>query len=114
MRLPHGFPGRSMSLSPGGGLTGAARRAPAPRPPTVQGDVIRPASAAALALPATERSVDRWFNTSLFERDSKKQLDPNFQLRTFPRVLPGVRADGQSKLDASLIKQFRVTDSPRV
>jgi hypothetical protein len=58
--------------------------------------------------------VDRWFNTSVFERDSKKQLDPTFQIRTFPFSLPGVRADGQSKLDLSLIKQFQVTGRLRM
>jgi hypothetical protein len=58
--------------------------------------------------------VDRWFNTSLFERDPKKQLDTNFQIRTFPRYLSGVRAEGQSKLDLSLIKQVQMGDRVRM
>jgi hypothetical protein len=78
------------------------------------GDVILRGSVNDVPLPAGQRSVDQWFNTSLFERDSKKQLDPNFQIRTFPLSLPGVRADGQSKLDLSLIKQFQVTGRVRM
>jgi hypothetical protein len=83
-------------------------------PPLMFGDVILRGSVNDIPLPTDQQSVDRWFNTSVFERDSRKQLDPNFQLRTFPYFLPGVRADGQSKLDLSLIKLFHLPGRVRM
>jgi hypothetical protein len=83
-------------------------------PPIMFGDVILRGSVNDIPLPSDQQSVDRWFNTSVFERDSRKQLDPNFQLRPFPHFLSGVRADGQSKLDLSLIKVFQLTGRARI
>jgi hypothetical protein len=83
-------------------------------PPLMFGDVILRGNVNDIALPSDQRSVDRWFNTSLFERDSKKQLDANFQVRTFPHFLSAVRGDGQSRLDLSLIRYFRLTDRVRM
>jgi hypothetical protein len=83
-------------------------------PPLLFGDVILRGGVNDIPLPSGQQSVDRWFNTSTFERDSKKQLDPNFQIRTFPFFLPGVRGAGQSKLDLSLIKQFQLPGRVRM
>lgn len=79
-------------------------------PPLMWGDVILRGNVKDIPLPSDQRSVDRWFNTSVFERDSSKQLDQNFQIRTFPHFLPRVRAAGQSKWDFSLIKHFPLTE----
>jgi len=79
-------------------------------PPLSFGDVILRGSVKDIPLPSDQRSVDLWFNTSLFERDSKKQLDPNFQIRTFPHFLSGARGDGQSKFDLSLIRHIKLTE----
>ena len=83
-------------------------------PPLAFGDVILRGSVKDIPLPSDQRSVDRWFNTSLFETSSSKQLDPNFQIRTFPHFLAGVRGDGQSKWDVSLSKYFPITERVRM
>lgn len=56
------------------------------------------------------RNVDHWFNTSLFETNSTKQPNADYQIRTFPHFLPQVRGDGQQKWDLSLIKNFPFTE----
>ena len=71
-------------------------------------DVILRGNIRAVAL--SGRNVDHWFNTSLFETNSSKQLNPDFQIRTFPHFLPQVRGDGQQKWDLSLIKNFPFTE----
>jgi len=83
-------------------------------PPLAFGDVILRGNAKDVALPSGQRSVDQWFNTSLFERDSKKQLDPKFQIRTFPDFLPWIRGNGQSKLDLSLVRHFNFKERTRL
>jgi hypothetical protein len=83
-------------------------------PPLSFGDVILRGNARDVPLPSDQRSVDRWFNTSLFERDSKKQLDSNYQIRTFPHYLTWIRGDGQSKVDLSLVRQFHFHERARL
>ena len=83
-------------------------------PPLKFGDVILRGSVKDIPLPPDQRSVDRWFNTSLFETSPSKQLDPTFQIRTFPQYLAAVRGDGQSKWDFSLIKYFQITERTRL
>ena len=53
-----------------------------------------------------ERTIDRWFNTSGFERNSKKQL--RFHRRTSPTVFPNVRQHGTNHLDLSVMKVFNI------
>ncbi|MFB3827142.1 MAG: carboxypeptidase regulatory-like domain-containing protein [Bryobacteraceae bacterium] len=77
-------------------------------PPLAFGDVIFRGSIKDIPLPASQRTVERWFNTSGFERRPSQQLEYN--VRTFPRYLSGVRADGQSKWDLSLTKHFRMSE----
>ena len=79
-------------------------------PPLAFGDVILRGSINDIALSSDLRSVDRWFNTSVFETDPNKQLDPTYQIRTFPFYISKVRSDGQSKWDISLIKFFSLTE----
>jgi hypothetical protein len=65
-----------------------------------------------IALPADQRNIQQWFNTSVFETASAKQLVDN--LRTFPFYLAGVRAPGLSVADLGLSKMFRLTERMRV
>jgi hypothetical protein len=56
-----------------------------------------------IALPASERSVSRWFNTAAgFNTVSAQQLASN--VRTFPLRLDSVRADTVNNVDLSIIK----------
>ena len=66
-----------------------------------------------IALPKSERSVDRWFNTDAgFNRISAQQLANN--IRAFPLRLSGARSDGQSSWDFSVLKNFQVGERVRV
>ena len=56
-----------------------------------------------IALPKSERSVDRWFNTEAgFARSTSQQLQYN--IRTMPLTVGEVRGDGRATWDFSLIK----------
>jgi hypothetical protein len=60
-----------------------------------------------IALPASEQTVARWFNTDAgFNRNSAQQLGSN--VRTFPLRLENVRTDNVSNLDLSLVKNTSV------
>jgi hypothetical protein len=60
-----------------------------------------------IPLPKDQRSPDQWFNTNAgFNKVTAQQLANNLQ--TFPIRFAGVRADGQSTWNASLIKTFRI------
>ena len=58
------------------------------------------------------RSLQRWFNTSVFERVSGQQLAQN--IRTFPSRISGARSAGISTVDLSLFKSFVYRDRFRV
>jgi len=68
-----------------------------------------------VALPASQRTVDRWFKTSGFETDSRKQLSNVTKcsatsectnIRTAPRVFPNLRGQPLNQWDLSAIKNF--------
>ncbi|MBL8215406.1 MAG: TonB-dependent receptor, partial [Bryobacterales bacterium] len=59
-----------------------------------------------LVLPSDQRGPDRWFNTSIFNRNSAQVLASN--LRTFPYRFSNVRLDQQRRLDFSLNKTFPI------
>ncbi len=60
-----------------------------------------------IALPASEQTVERWFNTDAgFNKNSAQQLASN--VRTFPLRLENVRTDNVSNIDLSLIKNTQV------
>ena len=61
-----------------------------------------------IALPADKRSIQEWFNTSLFETNTARQLVDN--LRTFPLYLAGVRAPGLSVADLGLSKKVNLRE----
>ena len=62
-----------------------------------------------VALSGSERTVDRWFNTDDFEKATAKQLANN--VRTAPRVFPGVRGQGLNLWDLSVIKNVSISES---
>ena len=63
-------------------------------------------------LPADQRSVNMWFNTSLFNRNPSQQLQ--YDLRGFPIYFAGVRAPNQTSWDFSLIKFFSITERAKL
>ncbi|MEK7405973.1 MAG: carboxypeptidase regulatory-like domain-containing protein [Acidobacteriota bacterium] len=54
------------------------------------------------------RAVDRAFDVTRFETNSRQQLDWN--VRTFPSRFGNLRADGVDNIDLSLIKNITVTE----
>jgi hypothetical protein len=62
-----------------------------------------------IALPKSQRSVDRWFNADAgFNRKSGEQ--PSFAVRTWPLRFSGLRGDGRATWDFSAIKNFMITE----
>jgi hypothetical protein len=59
-----------------------------------------------VALSRRDRSLQRWFNTEVFERNPQRQLENN--LRALSTRIGAVRADGIDVWDISLIKNIRV------
>jgi hypothetical protein len=58
-----------------------------------------------IPLPKSQQDVDRWFNIDAgFNRNANLQLGSN--LRAFPLRFSGVRSDGQSSWDFSIVKYF--------
>lgn len=59
-----------------------------------------------------ERNLQRWFDTSRFERNSQRQLGSN--IRTFPSRISCLRADGINLWDVSLFKNIRIREKMRL
>ncbi len=76
------------------------------------GNVIYRGTYSGLKLSGDARSLEQWFNTAGFERNTQLQLANN--IRTFPTRLAGVRSDGISTVDLSAIKNFRIREGLRV
>lgn len=77
-------------------------------PPLAFGNVIYNGDLRGIALPKSERTFGRWFNTAGFDRNAASQLASNY--RTFPTRLSGARGPGVHSWDISLIKRFQVTE----
>jgi hypothetical protein len=78
-------------------------------PPLSFGNVIFNGDINDIALPKSERAVERWFNTDAgFNRVAAQQLQ--FNVRTFPLYLSGARGDGRASWDLSAIKNFPITE----
>ena len=65
-----------------------------------------------IPLSSGERSVDRWFNTNVFEKASAKQLANN--LVTMSPRFSGLRADGLNVCDISVIKSTTLAERVRL
>jgi hypothetical protein len=61
-----------------------------------------------VSVPADQRSIDRWFNTSLFEKSTANQLSRN--VVTLSSRFAGVRGPGINMMDASVIKAIQMTE----
>jgi hypothetical protein len=71
------------------------------------GNIIYTGNLDDIALPASERTVERWFNTDAgFNRVSAQQLGAN--VRTFPLRLDSVRTDTVKNVDLSVIKNTAI------
>ncbi len=71
------------------------------------GNIIFTGNIDDIALPASERTVARWFNTDAgFNRVAAQQLASN--VRTFPPRLENVRADNINNVDLSLVKNTSI------
>lgn len=76
------------------------------------GNIIFNGDVKDIALPVSERSVERWFNVDAgFERSSKNQLANN--IRTFPLRFSGIRSDGINNFDLSMLKNIPIKESVR-
>jgi len=62
----------------------------------------------AIRLPSDQRNTDRWFNTDVFNRDTRQQLASN--IRTAPLRYSNIRADSQRRWDFSARKTFRLQE----
>ena len=78
-------------------------------PPLAFGNVILLGDPHDIPLPKSERTIYRWINTSLFNRDNAQQLASN--LRTLSPRFNGVRADAYNFWDASLLKNTRIKET---
>ncbi|MEK7404247.1 MAG: hypothetical protein AAB225_03990, partial [Acidobacteriota bacterium] len=77
-------------------------------PPLGFGNVIYTGEYRKLKLAGGQRSIDRWFSTDGFERNTRLQLGDN--IRTFPSRIATARADGINVWDISLHKNFRLAE----
>ena len=76
-------------------------------PPIGFGNILFYGNIQDMVLPRSERTVERWFNTSAgFETNSQKQLASN--IRTMPLRFTGLRADGYNNMDLSVFKNFKI------
>jgi len=76
--------------------------------PLAFGNVIYRGTYSQLSLAADERKLERWFNTSGFETNSR--LQPANNIRTFPARIRQVRAPGINLWDLSAFKNFRIRE----
>jgi hypothetical protein len=78
-------------------------------PPLAFGNVILTGNLHDVPLPKSERTIYRWINTSLFNRDNAQQLGSN--LRTLSPRFNGIRADAYNFWDASLLKNTKIGET---
>jgi len=72
------------------------------------GQALYTGDSSTIVLASDKRNTDKWFNTSVFSRDSSQQLGSN--IRTAPLRYSNIRADSQRRLDLSANKTFNLTE----
>lgn len=72
------------------------------------GNVIFNGDFSSLAFPRDQQTIQKWFNTNGFEKDTGKQLASN--VRTFPLRFGFLRAHHISNYDLSLLKNTNLTE----
>ena len=76
------------------------------------GDIMFNGDIKNIALPKSERTIERWFNTGAgFNRDAAQQFASH--RRTFPLRLSGVRSSGYNSTDFSMLKNIAIHDRHR-
>ena len=81
-------------------------------PPLGFGNAIIYASLKEIPLPGSQRTPARWFNTSVFERDTAKQLASN--IRTLSSRFGGIRGDEPNNWDLSVLKNTQIREGWQV
>jgi hypothetical protein len=77
--------------------------------PLAWGNIIFNGDIHNVSLPADQRSADEWFNVNAgFNRVASQQLANN--IRTFPLRFTGIRAQGQTIGNLSLIRNYHVAE----
>jgi hypothetical protein len=76
------------------------------------GDVLLTGNAANIALPSSQRSASKWFNTSVFNTVSSQQLADN--LVTLSPTFAKVRSSAYNSSDASLLKHIPIHEQVRL
>lgn len=72
------------------------------------GQAIFSGDSSQIVLASDKRSTDKWFNTTVFNRNSTDVLASN--IRTAPLRYSNIRVDSQRRLDLSANKTFRITE----
>jgi hypothetical protein len=81
--------------------------------PVSWGNIIFTGNLDDIALPSSERSVTRWFNTNAgFNKVSTQQLVSN--VRSFPLRLDSVRLDAINNMDLSVIKNVTISGEKKL
>lgn len=82
-------------------------------PPLSWGNIRFSGNIKDIALPSSERTPTKWFNTAAgFDRNSQTQLQYN--IRTFPSMLSGVRGKGFNTLSMSVHKTVTLREKIHV
>jgi len=76
------------------------------------GDVILYGSIKDIALPSSERTVQRFINTSIFEKGNNNQLASHY--RTFSQRFNGIRAEAYNYWDFSLLKNTKIGETANI
>lgn len=76
------------------------------------GQALFTGDSSTIVLASDQRNTDRWFNTNVFNRRSQDVLASN--VRTAPLRYSNIRQDSQRRLDMSINKTFRITESLRM
>jgi hypothetical protein len=72
------------------------------------GNALLYAAPQTVALPSDARTIDRWFNTDVFDRSTANQLSRN--IVTLSSRFSGIRGPGINMLDLSVIKTTNITE----
>ena len=76
--------------------------------PIAWGQLLFTGDSSKIVLPSDQRNADRWFNTDVFDKNSRNALASN--IRTTPLRFSNIRLDSQRRWDFSLNKTFPINE----
>jgi hypothetical protein len=76
--------------------------------PIAWGQLLFTGDSSKIVLPSDQRNADRWFNTDVFDKNSRNALASN--IRTSPLRFSNIRLDSQRRWDFSLNKTFPINE----